>query len=179
MAVALAVMVTQTFKRQVPSVVTSESQPEAPFTLSSTAFDPGAAIPNLYTCGGSNINPPLTITNTPRDAVDFVIVARDSNGTGEDKVHWIVWNVPVDTIQIAPQALPAASVQGTTDDKKTTYSGPCPSAGKLTYYTFELYALNDHISLESDATYDTLVAAMNGKVVGRTILIGTAGKATP
>lgn len=179
LAIALTVMVTQTFKRQVPSVVTSSDQPETPFTLSSSAFDPGAAIPNLYTCGGSNISPPLLITNAPQNTTNFAIVARDSNGTGDDKIHWIVWNIPSDTLQIAPQALPAVSVQGTTDDKKTTYSGPCPPSGKLTYFTFELYALNDHINLESDATYDSLVAAMNGKVLGRALLIGTAGKPTP
>ena len=40
-------------------------------------------------------------------------------------------------------------------------------------YAFELYALNDTLSLDSSTKRDGVISAMNGKVISRTQLVGT------
>jgi len=39
----------------------------------SPAFENGGAIPSEYTCDGSNISPPLTISEAPKEAKSLVI----------------------------------------------------------------------------------------------------------
>lgn len=174
LAIAIVIMINQTFKRQVPSIVVPQQTEEAQFKLSSLAFKAGAAIPNLYTCLGENISPPLAIENPPENTEEFVIIAKDSNDNAEDKVHWLIWNIPATTTSMLEQTIPEGAVQGTSDDGKQTYSGPCPAVGTKSNFTFEIFALNDHITLAPEATYDTVVSAMNGKVITRTILVGTS-----
>lgn len=178
LAIAVVIMINQTFKRQVPSIVTPAAQEADQFKLTSTAFKAGGTMPDVYTCVGENVSPPLTIVDPPENAVDFAIIARDSNDAGSDKVHWLAWNIPAGTNQIAERTLPSGTVQGTTDGGKAAYSGPCPAVGGKSNFTFELYALNDHVTLAPEATYDTVIAAINGKVIARTTLVGTSQNPT-
>ena len=175
LAAALAIMIGQTFRRQVPSVEPAVQTVEgAKLKLSSTVFDPDQPIPAVYTCSGANVNPPLTIENPPGNAKEFVLIVHDPDAVGGDWVHWTVWNIPVDTTSIAEHSVPAGAAEGVTSFGGPGYGGPCPQNGSGTHrYMFDLYALNDTLSLHANTSKDGLVAAMNGKVLARAQLIGT------
>jgi Raf kinase inhibitor-like YbhB/YbcL family protein len=175
LAATLLVMVLQTFKREVPSVEPAiQAIQGAEFKLSSPVFTPTVAIPTVYSCKGANINPPLQIENPPGNAKEFVLVVHGPNGTDGDSVQWLVWNIPVDTTAITEHSVPVGARQGTNDSGAVGYSGPCPVANTGTHtYTFDLYALNDTLSLDQTTKKDGLISAMNGKVIARTQLVGT------
>ena len=175
LGIALVIMINQTFRREVPSVEPAVQTVEgAKFALSSTAFEADQPIPAVYTCSGANINPPLTIENPPGNAKEFVLVVHDPDAANGDWTHWIAWNIPVDTTSIAEHSLPAGATEGTTDFGKSGYGGPCPPNGSGKHrYVFELYALNDTLNLPPTTSRDVLLAAINGKVLSRTQLVGT------
>lgn len=175
LAATLLIMVKQTFKREVPSVESAiQSVQGAEFSISSPAFDSGGAIPAIYTCSGANINPPLSIENIPGNAKEFVLIMHDSDAQPSDWVHWVVWNIPVDTATIVEHSIPLNAKQGTTDFGNTGYSGPCPAIGTGTHhYQFDLYALNDTLSLDPATKRAGVISAMNGKVISKAQLTGT------
>lgn len=175
LAITIAVMVSQTFGRKVPSVEPAVQTIEgAKFMLTSNAFLDGQAIPALYTCTGANINPPLNIENPPGNAKQFVLVMHDPDAKGQDVTHWLLWDIPVETTNIGEHTVPAGAAEGTTDFGKPGYSGPCPQNGSGVHtYTFDLYALNDSLLLGSNTTRDELLSAINGKVIAKAQLTGT------
>ncbi len=153
-----------------PAVQTVEG---AKLTLTSIAFDSEQAIPSVYTCSGANVNPPLSIENPPGNAKEFVLIMHDPNASNGDWVHWTLWNIPVDTTNIAEHSVPAGTTEGVTSFGIAGYGGPCSPNGSGTHrYIFELYALNDTISLDPKTSRDGLVSAMNGKILARTQLVG-------
>lgn len=177
---ALVVMLNQTVKRQVPPSVMSDTDKQAPFSLTSPVLTSQKTIPDIHTCAGEDIAPPLNIQNPPADTESFAIIAHDSNQNDSDKVHWIIWNIPAQTHLITANTIPPKAVQGTTDNQKVGYAGPCLTDGTdTTNYTFDLYALNDTLKLDSGTTRDALVAAMNGKVIDKTTLTVTSQAKKP
>lgn len=181
LGVAIAIMMMQTFKREVPSVEPQiQSEPGQLLTISSPAFEPEGVIPTKYTCKGETFNPPLAIENPLTNVKTYVLIVHDPDATEKDWVHWLVWNIPPDTKLIAEHSVPVGSVEGTTDYDKPGYGAPCPPDGTGTHrYNFELYALNDTLNLDPTTTRDGLVAAMNGKVITRTKLVGIVTAVTP
>lgn len=175
LAIALAIMIGQTFRREVPSVEPAVQTVEgAKLALTSTAFESEQPIPTVYTCSGANVNPPLTIENPPGNAKEFALIVHDPDAQNGDWNHWTVWNIPVDTTSIAEHSIPPGVTEGITSFGIPGYGGPCPPNGSGTHrYIFELYALNDSLSLDAKTSRDGLVAAMNGKVLARTQLVGT------
>lgn len=175
LSATLVIMMKQTFRREVPSVEPAiQNIQGAQFTLSSPAFDNGAQIPAVYTCSGANINPPLRIDNIPGNAKEFVLIMHDPDAPSGDWVHWVVWNIPVDNSAIDEHSVPAESKQGVTDFGNKGYGGPCPPAGTGTHhYVFELYALNDTLSLDTSTKRAGVISAMNGKVIAKAQLTGT------
>jgi Raf kinase inhibitor-like YbhB/YbcL family protein len=175
LAATLLIMVKQTFRREVPSVEPAIQTVEgAQFKLSSPAFDNGAAIPAVYTCSGANINPPMTIENTPGNAKEFVLIMHDPDASSGDFVHWVAWNISVDNSTISEHSAPDNSKQGINDYGNNGYNGPCPTAGSGTHhYVFELYALNDTLNLDTSTKRAGVISAMNGKVIAKTVLTGT------
>lgn len=171
----LFVMLKQTFRREVPSVEPGIQITEGgSFKLSSPVFDAQGTIPAVYTCKGASINPPLTIENAPGNAKTFVLIVHDPDASNGDWVHWLVWNIPVTTTTISEHSVPENASQGTSDFGSVGYGGPCPPANSGTHhYVFELYALNDTVSLDPQTKRDGLVSAMNGKLIARTQLVGT------
>ena len=58
------------------------------FTLTSTAFEPGGAIPKRYTCDGEDGSPELEWAGAPDDTSALVLLVDDPDARGW--VHWIV-----------------------------------------------------------------------------------------
>jgi Raf kinase inhibitor-like YbhB/YbcL family protein len=91
-------------------------------------------------------------------------------------VHWVVFNLPRDATGL-PEGVPPdktlaiGGVQGMNSGRRLGYEGPCPPSGTHRYY-FKLYALDNALSLGSNATAKDLQAAMKGHILAETQLMG-------
>jgi Raf kinase inhibitor-like YbhB/YbcL family protein len=142
------------------------------FTLKSSAFENGAPIPAEYTADGGNTNPPLSISGLPESTVTMALIVDDPDAPAGTWVHWVMWNIPVNALEIASGAVPAGAVQGKNSGGKQFYSGPAPPSGKHRYF-FKLYALDEVLQLNAAASKRELEHAMEGHIIAQATLIGT------
>jgi Raf kinase inhibitor-like YbhB/YbcL family protein len=70
-------------------------------TLSSSEFSDNGDIPAKYTCEGKNINPPLSIAGVPKQTVTLALIVDDPDADKDVVTHWIAWNLPPATREIA------------------------------------------------------------------------------
>jgi hypothetical protein len=139
--------------------------------LTSQAFPQNGMIPSEYTCDGADGNPPLTIRNVPSKSRSLALIVDDPDAPRGTWVHWVVWNIGVDTTEIPAKSVPAGSLQGTNDFGKQSYGGPCPPSGTHRYF-FKLYALDASPALKAGATKAQLEEAMKGYILGKAELVG-------
>lgn len=148
-----------------------------PFTLTTTAFQPGGDIPRKYTCQGADVSPALAWTDAPAGAQSFVLIVDDPDAPVGTWVHWVAYDLPA-TARDLPEGvprtpeLPGGGRQGVNDFGNLGYGGPCPPAGNVHRYFFKLYALKAKLSLQTGATKKDVVQAMQGQVLGEVQLVG-------
>lgn len=151
--------------------VTAMSQ--TPFSLVSTAFSPGGAIPRRFTCDGENVSPDLTWTGAPGETQSLALIVTDPDA--RDFVHWLVFGMtgtPSGGLPTAIASSPDAPAQGTNSFGKRGYGGPCPPSGRHRY-VFTLYALDRTLALTGAPRIGELRSAMDGHVIAETTLTGT------
>jgi Raf kinase inhibitor-like YbhB/YbcL family protein len=139
--------------------------------LFSQAFRDNQTISTKYTCDGDNINPPLGIENVPSGTKNLVLIMDDPDSPSSTFLHWTLWNIDPNTVEIPEGASSLEAVQGVNDFGNIGYGGPCPSYGKHRY-RFELYALDTTLDLNPSIKRRDLEAAMKGHICGRTGLTG-------
>ncbi len=162
----------------------------APMTLSTTAFPDGADIPVRFSqaaegaAPGEGTSPPLTWTNAPAGTQSFVLHMHDidvaRNGTTQDQVHWVVWNIPGDATGLEEglprgERLPNGAYQ--TSATGPVYRGPgAPASGPKHHYIFEVYALDTVLEVvpgeDPFENRDRVFAAMQGHVLGKAAYFG-------
>tara|TARA_Y100000310_G_scaffold338992_1_gene430234 strand:- start:4718 stop:5269 length:552 start_codon:yes stop_codon:yes gene_type:complete len=150
-----------------------DTQEVTKMKLTSSAFEEGGDIPQEYTCQGADTNPPLEISEVPGEAKSLALVMDDPDAVkpaGHVWDHWVVWNIPVSTTNIA-QGTEPSGVQGITSSKKLGYGGPCPPDGKHKYI-FKLYALDRELDLAEGSTKAELEEAMQGHIIEEVRLTG-------
>lgn len=149
--------------------------------ISSTAFKAQSEIPARFTCDGKDISPPLTWTDVPADAKSLVLIVDDPDAPDPAAptrtwVHWLLYNLPATldglTEAVRDKELPAGTLQGMNDWKRTGYGGPCPPIGRHRYF-FKLYALDTVLPDLHQPTKAKLEQAMTGHVIAEADLIGT------
>ena len=155
------------------------------FEILSKAFTNGAAIPSRYTCEGRDISPPLAWIGTPENTQSLVLIiddpdAPDPNAPKMTWVHWVLYNLPANVAGlpegILPTNLPAGTMEGLNDWKRTDYGGPCPPIGRHRYF-HKLYALDTVLAeLGPAATKTDVEAAMENHIIECTELVGTYQK---
>jgi Raf kinase inhibitor-like YbhB/YbcL family protein len=149
------------------------SAASAAFTLTSTAFAEGGAIPTEFSCDGANVSPPLSWAGVPAGTEALVLVVDDPDARGF--VHWIVLDLP-GTDGSLPQAVsPTADSpqQGTTSFGKVGWGGPCPPSGTH-HYRFTLTALAAPLGLPGHPSGPDVAAALGGaNVFGTAVLTAT------
>ena len=152
--------------------------------LESTAFREGGEIPSTYTCEGRNISPPLAWSGVPTDARSLVLIiddpdAPDPNAPRMTWVHWVLYNIPINTNGLAEgvsaDTLPQGAEEGLNDWKKVGYGGACPPIGRHRYF-HKLYALDAQLHGLIKPTKTTLENAMKGHIIEQTALMGTYKK---
>jgi Raf kinase inhibitor-like YbhB/YbcL family protein len=155
-------------------------------TLTTTGWQDGGMIPNKYTQAVQMpVSPALTWANAPAGTQSFVLHFHDPdvalNGTTNDQVHWLVWNIPATTTSFGEgmpsgATLPDGSRQISASGQ--VYRGPgAPATGPYHHYTFEIYALDikldtiEHGANEQE-TRTKVLAAMQGHVRGKAVMVG-------
>lgn len=154
------------------------------FELTSTAFTHMGAIPARYTCEGRNISPPLAWKNLPKGTKSLVLIVDDPDAPDPAApkftwVHWVLYNIPPETTELAEGAgnrpAEAGMLEGMSSWNRGGYGGPCPPIGTHRYF-HKLYTLDTVLpDLVSPLKAD-LEAAMQGHILGKTELIGTYRK---
>lgn len=142
------------------------------FTLRSTAFVDGAAMPEQLTCSGAGVSPDLSWTGTPGDGKGFAIVVRDRDAGGF--VHWIVTEIDPTVQGIGEGGVPEGTVEGPNDAGTVGWLPPCPPAGSGTHtYEVTLLALPGVVAVPPDATAQQVAALLEASASERAVLTGT------
>lgn len=145
--------------------------------MQSDAFEDGGIVPPKYSCFGENVQPGFRFSGVPDTARSYAIVFHDIDvaleGSIEDGLHWVVWNIPVSAGGIPEGGLPEGAVQGRNVEDRNAYLGPgAPAGDRYHHYVFELYALRDMLELPETASRAELLAAMDGQVVDKAAYVG-------
>ena len=153
-------------------------------TITSPAFADGSEIPVACTCEGADTSPRLEWSGAPADTKSFALIVDDPDAPDPAKpqrvwVHWVLYNIPADATFLHEGAtsasLPAGTLEGTNDWKRTGYGGPCPPVGRHRYF-FKLYAIDTALPDLSSPTKKQLEEAMQGHVLAEAQVMGTYQK---
>ena len=152
-----------------------------PFTLTSSAFQEGAIIPNTHTCSGQDVSPPLQWIAPPKDTQSFTLIMDDPDAPIGTWVHWVMFNIPGHTSSLPEgvppkKSLPTGELQGINDFKRIGYGGPCPPQGIPHRYYFKLYALDSPLKLQPGVTKAEVLAACQNHILAETHLMGRFGR---
>jgi Raf kinase inhibitor-like YbhB/YbcL family protein len=143
------------------------------FSLTSTAFTDGGAIPVKHTCDGADLSPSLAWRGAPEGTVSFALIVDDPDAPAGTWVHWVLFNVPATTSAAPEGAELEGALQGKNDFRRLGYGGPCPPPGPAHRYFFKLSALSTTLQLKPGASKADVERAMAGHVLAATQLMGT------
>jgi Raf kinase inhibitor-like YbhB/YbcL family protein len=152
------------------------------FTLRSSAFRDGGAIPDRCTCDGDDLSPLLSWSDPPEGTASFALIVDDPDAPDPAApkrvwVHWLLYNIPAAHTELAEgagnQAPPSRAQHAITDAHTPGYHGPCPPIGRHRYF-FHLAALDSALpDLGQRARRADLERAMAGHVLATAVLMGT------
>jgi Raf kinase inhibitor-like YbhB/YbcL family protein len=156
--------------------------PPTPMGLTSTSFVDGGIIPDKYTqASTAPISPQLSWTNAPAATQSFALIVDDPDTalqrTTNEVLHWAAFNIPA-TLTSLPEnvpteaTLPDGTIQPVNTGRKNGFMGPGARGNVYHHYTFQLYALDTKLSLGPDATRAQIMAAMDGHVLAKAVLVG-------
>ena len=145
------------------------------FSLTSTAFISDSTIPKQYSCDGKDISPQLSWTDSPDKTQSFAFILSDPDAPGGTFYHWILYDLPKNTTNLSEgiSQLPANAQTGKNSWNNIAYRGPCPPKGATHHYIFTLYALDTMLHLDSGASADMLLVAMQNHILGQAELRAT------
>ena len=145
----------------------SASAASSAFTLTSSAFKPGARIPARFTCDGANAIVPLRWTGAPKGTRSYALIVDDPDAPSGNFLHRLAWGIAA-----TAKSLPGrAPVEGANGAGRPGWTGPCPPSGTHRY-VFRLYALKSKLPLKAGADRAAFEAALKGRVLGNAKLIG-------
>ncbi len=158
------------------------------FSLTTTAFTKGGAIPAKYSGSGADVSPPFNWANAPVETKSFAMICSDDiNNTPDnpqdDFIHWVIYNIPpaatglteniTKTASVTAGILPSGTAaQGKNSFGNIGYNGPAPSSGTHTY-NFAILALDQTPTLPAGLELMAFVMSINGKLISQTIYSGT------
>jgi Raf kinase inhibitor-like YbhB/YbcL family protein len=142
------------------------------FSLTSTAFDHEGRIPARHSCEGEDVSPPLAWAEVPEGTASLALICDDPDAPSGTFVHWVAWGIEPASGGLGEGESPPS--EGTGGFGEAGYRGPCPPPGHGPHrYFFRLFALDSELELAPSASREELEAAMEGNVVGDTLLLGT------
>ena len=95
------------------------------FTLSSSAFASGEAIPMRFTCDDANVSPPLAWSGAPAGTKCYALIVDDPDAPDPAApkrvwVHWVLYDIPAKVTELAEGSASVCS----TIPMAPTRSGP-------------------------------------------------------
>ncbi len=116
-------------------------------------------------------------------AAAYAIIMEDPDAQAPKPfVHWVAWNI---SEPMTPEGmnekikLPNGVVQGANSRGSVGYYGPRPPVGDPPHhYHFQVFAFDAPLDLPPGSDRDTLLAAMEGHVLAKGELVGTASRPT-
>jgi Raf kinase inhibitor-like YbhB/YbcL family protein len=157
-------------------------------TFTSSPFKAGESIPKKYTGEGEDVSPPLAWSSVPHGARELALICDDPDAPNGTWVHWVIYKIPATTKSLpegiprdARPSTPAGALQGTNswDSDNIGYRGPMPPPGHgVHHYHFKLYALDKPLDLKPGIDKKSLLAAMQGHIIGQGEIVGTYERKT-
>ena len=150
------------------------------FQLLSNAFKHEGLIPDLYTCKGKNISPPLNWINPPGKTMSYAMIMVDLDTPLGTLTHWVIYNIPSDKL-LLDENIPHGSnllngiIQGRNSMRRNQYMGPCPPWGKHRYF-FTLYALDTKLEEDPKINKGKLMRLMKNHILSKAELMGNYSK---
>ena len=149
-------------------------------SIQSKSFRHNEMIPARYTCDGQDISPPLQWSGIPIEAKSLVLIVDDPDAPDPAApkmtwVHWVLYNIPVDTSgleeNISPASLPEGTKEGINNWGRKGYGGPCPPIGRHRYF-FKIYALDTVLADLQLPTKKQIEEAIAGHILAKAELVG-------
>jgi Raf kinase inhibitor-like YbhB/YbcL family protein len=144
-------------------------------------FEDNGDIPVQFSCRGEGISPEVNWSGAPAGTQSYALIATDWDVPTPSirlfpVVHWVLFNIPKDLMQIAQHATNAdLSTHGVTTgvniSGQTEYTGPCPPFGQHRY-EFRVYALDVDKILPASGNKPDVLDAMTGHVLAFGELVG-------
>lgn len=136
-------------------VADTEVTASGDFTLTSTSFADGDALPDDLKCerdGGDGLSPPLAWSGLPADTASIALVMEhwpSEDANPPPNAYWLLWDVPADTTSLSRGNTESVGHEGSDKDGVGTgYTPPCSPGGDVTHdYTIRLYALSEAAGL--------------------------------
>jgi Raf kinase inhibitor-like YbhB/YbcL family protein len=163
-----------------------EAKSSGPLSVESPAFAAGQPIPPTYSAYGEDASPPLKWSQAPEGTQSFVVLMEDPDAA-EPKpfVHWVLYNLPADARELrtgVPTQVRVADLgnpeQGKNSRGNVGYFGPKPPKGDPAHhYHFQVFALDQRLTVPLGATRADVVKAMTGHVLAKGEVVGTFAKA--
>ena len=140
----------------------------------SSAFAPGGWIPELHSCKGADLSPPLEWSGEPADTRSFALVVEDPDAPSGTFCHWLVYDILPDVHNLAQGLKPGSvGVSGANDFGRRDYGGPCPPKGSAHRYYFRLFAVDlDTLGLRPGVGRGELLQALKGHILAEAQYMG-------
>jgi Raf kinase inhibitor-like YbhB/YbcL family protein len=171
--IAVAIVLILVFHKTYNMENSTTTTPET-LRLTSSVFSEMSVIPDIYTCKGENINPPLNIHDVDPRAKSLVLVLEDPDTPIGMFNHWVKFNIPPETTIIEEGKEPPG-VAGVGSSGNLTYKGPCPPSGTHRYF-FRIISLDTELPLAEGASKDEVLNASTGHILQEGQLIGLYSK---
>jgi Raf kinase inhibitor-like YbhB/YbcL family protein len=146
-------------------------------SLQIDALSPGAVLPDVYTCKGDGESPPVSWNGIPGGTKSLVLILEDPDAPGGLFTHWLVYNIPPQSMgieqgQTYAKTLSGGAQQGESTPGSRGYYYPCPPPATTHRYIFRLYALDEVLTLPT-ADRASIDKALAGHTIAGTEFLTT------
>ncbi len=148
-------------------------------SITSSDIAPGAAIAaaQIYPrCGGGNVSPQLSWSGAPAGTKSFVLTMIDTDVQPNEWSHWIVVDLPPDTMGLArgTATLPGGAKNVATNFGDAAYGGPCPPEGTgVHHYQITIWAMPSATTgIDGNAKATDVAAMLQKSAIGEASLTG-------
>ena len=100
------------------------------FQSKTAAFPPNGRIPEIYTCEGEDVPPPLVWSGAPTGTKSFAVIVDDPDAPGGTFCHWAIFDIGPTATTVGDET-PVGAHEAVNDFGRMGYSGPCPPPGHL------------------------------------------------
>lgn len=111
------------------------------FTLTSSAFQEGGALPVVHTCDGAGHSPPLSWSGAPEGTAQFALLMTTLANDGT-RWNWLLYAIPASVRSLSANTSGVGTAGLSSDGPLLKYYPPCSQGPGAKTYTFTVYALS-------------------------------------